>query len=127
MEEIVKRVIWIDKNTNSKENQIILEKLKKGIQNAKFYLVESIDEAFDLIRNKKEEIIDKNGNKKKSKVFQYRLFYTIINDSFSNKFFTEYIKVTKELTIISANIIICNDDDTDYKFNASYLDDFLNP
>ena len=126
MENIVKRIIFINENFNSIENQKLLEILKEGIQNAKLYPVESIEEAFDLIRNKKEEIIFKNGNKKETKVFQYRLFYTIINGSLSDQFFKEYIKATKELTIISANIIFCNDE-KNYKLNAYYLDDFLNP
>ena len=126
MENIVKRIIFINENMNSIENQKLLEILKGGIQNAKFYPVESIEEAFYLIRNKKEEINFKNVNKKESKVFQYRLFYTIINGSLSDQFFKEYIKATKELTIISANIIFCNDENN-YKLNAYYLDDFLNP
>ena len=125
MDELVKRVIWIDKNVNSKENQIFLEIFKGGIKNAKFYPVESIEEAFDLIRNKKEEIILKNGNKKESKIFQFRLFYTIVSGSLSNEFFNEYVKATKELTIISANIIFCNDE-TKHKYDAYYLDEFLN-
>ena len=125
MEEIVKRVIWIDEKINSIENQTFLEILKGGIQNAKFYPVKSIEEAFDLIRNKKEEIILHNGDKRVSKVFQFRLFYTIVSGSLSNEFFNEYVKATKELTIISANIIFCNDE-AKHKYNAYYLDDFLN-
>ena len=126
MEETVKRVIWIDENVKSMENQMFLEILQGGIKNAKFYPVESAKEAFELIRNKKEEIILLNGNKKESKVFQYRLFYTIISGSLSNEFFNEYIKTTKELTIISANIIFCNEEEK-HRYNAYYLDKFLNP
>ena len=126
MEEIVKRVIWIDENVKSVENQMFLEILQGGIKNAKFYPVESIKEAFQLIKNTTEEITLLNGNKKETKVFQYRLFYTIISGSLSNEFFNEYIKTTKELTIISANIIFCNDEEK-HRYNAYYLDNFLNP
>ena len=122
----MKRVIWIDEKVKSMENQMFLEILKGGIKNAKFYPVESIEEAFQLIRNKKEEITLLNGNKKETKVFQYRLFYTIISGSLSNEFFNEYIKATKELTIISANIIFCNNEEK-HRYNAYYLDKFLNP
>ena len=125
MEEIVKRVIWIDKNIKSQENQIFLEILEGGIKNAKFYPVESIEEAFDLIKNREEEINLKNGDKKKAKVFQFRLFYVIVSGSLSNDFCNEYIKATKEYTILSANTIFCNEE-AKHRFNAYYLDDFLN-
>ena len=126
MEKIVKRIIWIDQNVKTIENQMFLEILKGGIPDAKFYPVESIEEAFELIKNKKEEIVLIDGEKRESKVFQYRLFYTIISGSLSNEFFIQYIKATKELTIISANIIFCNDEEK-HRYNAYYLDKFLNP
>ena len=126
MEEIVKRVIWIDKNVKSIENQMFLEILEGGIKNAKFYPVESIEQAFDLIKNKQEEVTLLNGNKQMSKIFQYRLFYVIVSGSLSNDFFNEYVKTTKEYTILSANIIFCSDE-AKHRFNAYYLDDFLNP
>ena len=53
MEEVVKRIIWIDKNVNSQENQVFLEILKEGIKGAKFYPVESVEHAFYLIKHKK--------------------------------------------------------------------------
>ena len=53
MEELVKRVIWIDKNIKNMKYQKYLEILKSGIKNSVFYPVESIEEAFDLIKNKK--------------------------------------------------------------------------
>ena len=126
MEKAEKRIIWIDSNINSIENQMFLEILKAGIPDGKFYPVQSIKEAFDLIRNKKEEITLLNGKKRESKVFQYRLFYTIVSGSLSNEFFIEYVKTTKELTIISANIIFCNEEEK-HRYNAYYLDKFLNP
>ena len=30
MEEVIKRIIWIDENVNSQENQVFLEILKDG-------------------------------------------------------------------------------------------------
>ena len=121
----MKRIIWIDQNIKSIENQNFLGKLKKLVPDANFYPVKSIEEAFYLIKNKKEEIVLINGKKRKSKIFQYRLFYTIISGPLSNKFFNEYIKATKQLTIISANIIFC-DDEEKYRYNAYFLDNFLN-
>ena len=126
MEELVKRVIWIDKNVKNIENQMFLEILEGGIKNAIFYPVESIEEAFDLIKNKKGSIKLKNGKTKESKLFQFRLFYVIVSGSLSNDFFREYVKATKELAILSANIIFC-ENETKHRFNAYYLDDFLNP
>ena len=125
MEEITKRIIWIDKKVKNIEIQKVLTKLEESVKGAKIYPVESIEEAFDLIKNKKEEIILKDGNKKEVKIFQFRLFYTIINSSLSEDFFNEYIKATKELTIISANIIFCEDEFKN-KYSPYYLDDFLN-
>ena len=122
----MKRIIWIDKNVNDEKNQMILITLKDLIKGGKIYPVKSIEEAFDLIKNKKEEIVLKDGNKKEIKIFQFRLFYTIINGSLSKDFFNEYIKITKELTVISANIIFC-EDEFEYKYSPYYLDDFLNP
>ena len=125
MEDDLKRIIWIDKNVNNGENQFFLEILQNGINNSKFYLVESVEEAFKLIKTKKEIVIE--GYKEKEvKIFQFRLFYVIVSGSLSNEFFNEYIKATKELTIISSNIIFCSDEDK-HKRNAYYLDDFLNP
>ena len=89
MDKTVKRIIWIDKNVKSIENQMFFEILKRGIPSAKFYPVESIEEAFELIKNKKEDIVLIDGEKRESKVFQYRLFYTIINGSLSNEFFNQ--------------------------------------
>ena len=126
MENIInKRIIWIDKNVNSDENKFFLEILQSGINNAKFYPVESIENAFKLIENQKEKIIDDNNKERVVKVFQFRLFYVIVSGSLSNDFFTEYIKATKKLTIISSNIIFCSDENK-HKRNAYYLDDFLN-
>ena len=51
-----KRIIWIDKNINNTENQIFLEILKDGIKDGIFYPVESVKEAFNLIRNRKEKL-----------------------------------------------------------------------
>ena len=99
-----KRIIWIDKNINNTENQIFLEILKDGIKDGIFYPVESVKEAFNLIRNRKESI---DGKKEKIKIFQFRLFYVIVSGSLSNDFFNEYIKTTKELTILAATIIFC--------------------
>ena len=121
----IKRIIWIDKNVNNVENQSFLEILQSGIDNGKFYPVDSIKKAFDLIENQKETIIDDKNNKKVVKIFQFRLFYVIVSGSLSNDFFREYINVTKRLTIISSNIIFCSDEDK-HKRNAYYLDDFLN-
>ena len=123
---INKRIIWIDKNVNNIENKLFLEIMESGINNAKLYPVESIEEAFKLIENQKETIIDDNNNKREVKVFQFRLFYVIVSGSLSNDFFREYVNATKKLTIISSNIIFCSDEDK-HKRNAYYLDDFLNP
>ena len=116
----IKRIIWIDENVDSNENKIFLEVFEGGIKNAKFYLKKSVKDAFDLIKNHRETI-----NHRSVKIFQFRLFYVIISGSLSNEFFTEYVKTTKELGIISANIIFCSDVDK-HKRSAYYLDDFLN-
>ena len=126
MEQIIKRVIWIDENIKSTENQVFLEILQSGIKNSKFYPVESVEEAFKLIKNKREKVTLDNKSEKVVKIFQFRLFYVIVSGSLSNDFFNEYVKVTKELTIISANIIFCADKEKHMR-NAYYLDDFLNP
>ena len=55
MEKIVKRIIWIDQNVKTIENQMFLEILKGGIPSVKFYPVESIEEAFKLIKIKKKK------------------------------------------------------------------------
>lgn len=126
MEKIInKRIIWIDKNINNIENKSFLEIFQLGINNAKFYPVDSIEKAFNLIENQKEKIIDDNKNERVVKVFQFRLFYVIISGSLSNDFFREYVNATKKLTIISSNIIFCSDE-TKHMRNAYYLDDFLN-
>ena len=39
MEQFIKRVIWIDKNIKSIENQVLLEILQSGIKNSIFYPV----------------------------------------------------------------------------------------
>ena len=126
MEEVVKRIIWIDKNVNSQENQVFLEILKEGIKGAKFYPVESVEHAFYLIKHKKETIVQNDGTKRDSKIFQFRLFYVIVSGSLSNEYFNEYVKATKELTILAANIIFCQDE-SKHRMNAYYLDNFLNP
>jgi len=126
MEQIIKRVIWIDKEINSTENKAFLEILQSGIKNSKFYPVESVEEAFKLIKNQREKVALDNNTEKVVKVFQFRLFYVIVSGSLSNDFFNEYVKATKELTIISANIIFCADKDKHMR-SAYYLDDFLNP
>ena len=127
MEQLVKRIIWIDETNNEIENKTFLEILKKGIKESEFYPVLSIKEAFDLIRNKTGTIKLKNGQERQNiKLFQYRLFYVIVSGSLSNEFFNEYVKVSNELPIISANIIFCKDEEK-HKYNAYYLDDFLNP
>ena len=126
MEEVIKRIIWIDENVNSQENQVFLEILKDGIKDAKFYLVESVEHAFYLIKYKKETIVQKDGTKRDSKIFQFRLFYVIVSGSLSNKYFNEYVKATKELTILAANIIFCRDE-SKHRMSAYYLDKFLNP
>ena len=118
-----KRIIWIDKNINNTENQIFLEILKDGIKDGIFYPVESVKEAFNLIRNRKESI---DGKKEKIKIFQFRLFYVIVSGSLSNDFFNEYIKTTKELTILAATIIFCGNKYIHMK-KPYYLDEFLNP
>ena len=127
MQQEIKNIIWIDRNVFSIENKVFLEILQSGIKNSKFYPVETVQEAFNLIKNK-EEIIFNNKNiiQKKKKVFQFKLFYVIVSGSLSNEFFNEYIKTTKELAIISANIIFCADKNMHMR-NAYYLDDFLNP
>ena len=117
----IKRIIWIDENVDSNENKIFLEMFEGGIKNAKFYLKKSVAEAFYLIKNHRETIM---GNRS-VKIFHFRLFYVIVSGSLSNEFFTEYVKITKELGIISANIIFCSDIDK-HRRNAYYLDDFLN-
>ena len=117
----IKRVIWIDENVDSNENKIFLEIFEGGIKNAKFYLKKSVKEAFDLIKNHRETIM---GNRS-VKIFHFRLFYVIVSGSLSNDFFTEYVKTTRELGIISANIIFCSNEDK-HKRNAYYLDKFLN-
>ena len=122
----MKRIIWIDKNINNNENKIFLEILASGIPNSKFYPVESIEKAFNLIENQKEKLIVENGRVKVVKIFQFRLFYIIVSGSLSNDFFREYINATKKLTILSSNIIFCSDEDK-HKRNPYYLDDFLNP
>jgi len=127
MEQLVKRIIWIDEKNNEIENKTFLEILKKGIKESEFYPVLSIKDAFDLIRNKTGTIKLKNGQERQNiKLFQYRLFYVIVSGSLSNEFFNEYVKVSNELPIISANIIFCKDEEK-HKYNAYYLDDFLNP
>ena len=111
MEEKVKRIIWIDKNINSDENQAFLEIFQGGVKEGKFYPVDSIEKAFDLIKYKREDVKLKNGGIKKNvKIFQFRLFYTIVSGSLSNEFFKEYVKTTLDYTIISANIIFCSDE-----------------
>ena len=117
----VKRIIWIDENVDNDENKIFLEIFESGIKNAKFYLKKSVKEAFDLIKNHREKIM---GNRS-VKIFQFRLFYVIVSGSLSNEFFTEYVKTTRELGIISANIIFCSNEDK-HRRNAYYLDSFLN-
>ena len=117
----IKRVIWIDENADSNENKIFLEIFEGGIKNAKFYLKKSVKEAFDLIKNHRETIM---GNRS-VKIFHFRLFYVIVSGSLSNDFFTEYVKTTRELGIISANIIFCSNEDK-HRRNAYYLDNFLN-
>ena len=99
----VKRIIWIDENVDSIENKVFLEIFEGGIKNAKFYLKKSVKEAFDLIKNLREKI---KGNRR-VKIFHFRLFYVIVSGSLSNEFFSEYVKTTRELGIISANIIFC--------------------
>ena len=118
----VKRIIWIDENVDNDENKIFLKIFEDGIKNAKFYLKKSVREAFDFIKNHRETIM---GNRS-VKIFQFRLFYVIVSGSLSNEFFTEYVKTTKELGIISANIIFCADENK-HRRNAYYLDEFLNP
>lgn len=117
----IKRIIWIDQNVDNTENKVILEIFEGGIKNAKFYLKKSVKEAFDLIKNHKETITENRS----VKIFHFRLFYVIVSGSLSNEFFTEYVKTTKELGIISANIIFCSNEDA-HRRNAYYLDDFLN-
>ena len=126
MQQETKRIIWIDKNIKSVENQVFLEILKSGINNAKFYPIKTVYKAFNLIKNEIEIINLGNNIKEEIKVFQFKLFYVIVSGSLSNEFFNEYIKATKELAIISANIIFCADKDKHMR-NAYYLDDFLNP
>ena len=120
----IKRIIWIDENVDSIENKIFLEMFESGIKNGKFYLKKSVKEAFDLIKNHRESINERNNNRS-VKIFHFRLFYVIVSGSLSNEFFTEYVKITKELGIISANIIFCSNVDK-HRRNAYYLDDFLN-
>ena len=74
MEQFIKRVIWIDKNIKSTENQVFLEILQSGIKNSKFYPVESVEEAFKLIKNQREKVTLDNNTEKVVKVFQFRLF-----------------------------------------------------
>jgi len=127
MEEKVKRIIWIDKNINSKENQAFLEIFQSGVKEGKFYPVDSIEKAFDLIKHKREDVKLKNGGIKKNvKIFQFRLFYTIVSGSLSNEFFKEYVKTTLDYSIISANIIFCSDE-AKHRKNPYYIDNFLNP
>ena len=127
MEEIVKRIIWIDKNINSKENKIFLEILQEGIKDGKFYPVDSIEKAFNLIINKRENIKLKNGNIKKDvKIFQFRLFYVIVSGSLSNEFFNEYVKASMNYTILAATVIFCANE-AGHRKNPYYIDQFLNP
>ena len=127
MEKLIKRVIWIDKNVDSIENKMFLEILEGGIKDLDFYPAKSIDEAFELIRNKRGTIKLKNGKEKKNvKLFHFRLFYVIVSGSLSNDFINEYVKATKELPIIAAITIFCKDEEK-HRFNAYYLDEFLNP
>ena len=67
------------------ENQTFLEILKLGIEGAKFYTVESVKQAFELIKNKKEKIIQNNENERDAKVFQFRLFYVIVSGTLSDE------------------------------------------
>ena len=53
MEEITKRIIWIDKKVKNIEIQKVLTKLEESVKGAKIYPVESIEEAFDLKIKKK--------------------------------------------------------------------------
>ena len=127
MEEKVKRIIWIDKNILSIENQTYLQILQAGVKGGKFYPVDSIEEAFDLIKNQKENVKLKNGNIKENvKIFQFRLFYVIVSGSLANEFFKEYVKTTLDYTIISANIIFCSDE-AKHRRDYYYIDQFLNP
>ena len=126
MEIIVKRIIWIDENVQSKKIQFFLDILKTGIEGAQFYLSESVEKAFQIIKNTKENIILSDGTLKEDKIFQFRLFYVIISGSLSNNYFSEYVKATKELPILAANIIFCLDESKN-KMKAYYLDEFLNP
>ena len=127
MEEKVKRIIWIDENIKSTENQTYLEIFQEGVKGGIFYPVESIEEAFDLIKHKREDVKLKNGDVKKDiKIFQFRLFYIIVSGSLSNEFFKEYVKTTLDYTIISANIIFCSDE-AKHRKNPYYIDNFLNP
>ena len=127
MEEIVKRVIWIDKKINSVENKTFLEIFKSGVKDSKFYPVDSIKKAFDLIINKREDVKLKNGNIKKDvQIFQFRLFYVIVSGSLSNDFFNEYVKATMKYTILAATVIFCSDE-SKHRKNPYYIDQFLNP
>lgn len=112
-----KKIIWIDEDINSEEKQYTYYELVLSLQDYQIIRVESVKEAFDIIS-------DKNNYDQ----YKFKLFYVIVSGKLSEKYMNEYIKRTRDLHILAANIIYCSEQEHKLnEYKPYFLDTFLNP
>ena len=103
-----KPVLWIDQYSRCKIFNDYLLKYSLKLNDFYFEKVTTIKEAFSFLSN-----------------YEFKLIYLIINDKLSKEFISSYEKIIKQLGVVTANIIFCEDAS---QFNENFINDsFLNP
>ena len=102
-----KPVLWIDQYSRCKIFNDYLLKYSLKLSDFYFEKVTTIKEAFSFLSN-----------------YEFKLIYLIINDKLSKEFISSYEKIIKQLGVVTANIIFCEDAS---QFNENFINDsFLN-